>query len=241
MPAAYMTEAQFQLQQKMRERGIGPVTIMSNRVPQPLDSILSQSLTTTQTMTRQRSELPWIIGVDPGKNGGVVIRSVVDRSMSLRSPVEQHRMPATLDGVINLFGQLAEVCPTQINERPSFCGIHYHVLPKKAIVYVEHLQPFPLGSRKSIWTLAEGYGQLLAVIRNAGFSAKRVRPQEWQTTLNVRCGGDKKKLWDFAKSIFPEVSFECADAFLISEYGICDLAAQELSGQSFISEYYLSG
>jgi hypothetical protein len=178
--------------------------------------------------------------VDPGIHGGIVVRSVVDQSTSFRKPVEQCQMPGRLEGLIDLFGRIAQLCPVQ-NPSPLFGGVHEGICERRAIVYVEHLQPFPLMSRKGVWTLAENYGQLIAAIRNAGFVAKRVRPKEWQTTLNVRCHGDKKRLWEFAKAIYPAVTLDCADAFLISEFGICDLAAQEFSGQSFLSEYYLFG
>ena len=146
----------------------------------------------------------------------------------LQEPIGQYPMPKDIDGLILLFSDLAELCPRNEGAGHLFCGVHSLVKPCNAAVYVEHLQPFPLMSRKGVWTLAENYGSLLAVIRNAGLNFKRVRPMEWQKTLNVRCKGDKERLWELARGIYPACEFNCADAFLISEYGAVDLLSQKI-------------
>ena len=146
-----------------------------------------------------------IIGIDPGKGGGIAAK--VGRSIYVRK----------------LDGELEELSNW-------ISGLKYYFENAEPIAYIEDVPKF-VGRNipsSSGFVLGKSYGELLGVLTAFGIRPNKVRPQAWQKAVEAgkRDGRSdsqwKKHLQSIAKDLFPtlRVTLWNADALLLLEYGI---------------------
>lgn len=141
-----------------------------------------------------------IIGIDPGKDGAVAfINGDYGR----------------LDAVHSLRGlKTAELARSLTLNR-------YYVS-----AFVEDVHSSPQQGVVSAFTFGKGYGVILGALYVQGVNVKLIRPVEWQGALGCLSEGNKKSLFEFAKSLYPTEyaggMFKAAqaDAVLIAHYGM---------------------
>ena len=141
-----------------------------------------------------------IIGIDPGKSGGIAWHSA--GSMTVQ------KMPETLADLYYLI----EACVVEI--RPI-----YRSMECKA--YIEQVHSSPQMGVKSAFTFGQGFGHLEMALTAAGIPFERVRPQAWQKEMQCLTKGDKNVSKRRAQELFPnlKITHSTADATLICEYG----------------------
>lgn len=145
-------------------------------------------------MSGKDSDRAVIIGIDPGKSGGISM--VLDRHS-----VRATKMP---DTEADIFAVL-EDCKQR---GPVFC-------------YIEKVHSMPKQGVKSTFTFGQNYGFLRGCLISLGIPFEEVTPQKWQKALSCQSKGDKNVTKAKAQQLFPQVKIThaIADALLIAEYG----------------------
>ena len=138
-----------------------------------------------------------IIGIDPGKSGGIAW--ITDGSPCVE------KMPETLQDLWELIDEIS--CANQ--ETGSV----------KA--YIEAVHSSPQMGVTSAFTFGQGFGHLEMALTAAGIPFERVSPQKWQKALGCLTKGDKNVSKRRAQELFPsmKVTHATADALLIAEFG----------------------
>ena len=150
-----------------------------------------------------------IIGVDPGKSGGIAWHDG-ERARVVK-------MPATLQDLWELVDNIRQ---------DSF----RHHLWAKTTAYLEQVNAGAFASKgdkkrkmgvTSAFTFGNGFGHLEMALTAAWIPFVRVSPQKWQGALGCRTGGDKNVSKARAQELFPDLkpTHATADALLIMEYG----------------------
>jgi hypothetical protein len=139
-----------------------------------------------------------IIGIDPGKGGGIAWFD--DRG---RPCVEA--MPDTLKDLADFMRDI----------RDSFEE------PGTVKAYLEQVASSPQMGVVSAFTFGNGFGHLEMGLVAHGIPFERVRPQVWQKAMGCLSKGDKNITKRRAQELFPDckVTHKTADALLIAEYG----------------------
>jgi crossover junction endodeoxyribonuclease RuvC len=139
-----------------------------------------------------------IIGIDPGKNGGIAW--ICDGKACVE------KMPDTLQDLWDLI-------------RDIQCSMWPCVLDAHA--YLESVSSSPQMGVKSAFTFGNGFGHLEMALTAASIPFTRVRPQVWQKALGCLTKGDKNITKRRAQELFPsiKVTHAVADALLIAKYG----------------------
>lgn len=144
---------------------------------------------------------PVVVGIDPGKSGGIAI---------LRS-----------DGVLLSYRPMGEAY--ELAEYLSGLEI--------VRCYVEKCQAMPSQGVKSMFTYGVGYGKILGVLETVKISYDLIQPQKWQKRMipGTKKGGTKPAALAKVRQLFPHEKFilpNCrvphdgiVDAVLIAEYG----------------------
>lgn len=133
------------------------------------------------------------IGIDPGKNGGIVILGGGDL-------IEVNKMPPTERDVWNILR------PYQ-HSTDTFCLIEkVHSMPGQGV--------------SSSFTFGMGYGALRMALVASEIPFEAITPQAWQKGLGCLTGGDKNVSKERAQNLFPKikVTHAIADALLIAEW-----------------------
>ena len=132
-----------------------------------------------------------IIGIDPGKAGGIV------RMSPTGEVIEAVKMPATV------------------------ADIYLALDRGPARVWLEHVHSSPQMGVVSAFTFGRGYGQLEGVLQGLLLPYERVTPGKWQRAMGCLSKGDKNVTKRRAQELFPQVkvTHAIADALLIAEYG----------------------
>jgi Holliday junction resolvasome RuvABC endonuclease subunit len=140
-----------------------------------------------------------IIGIDPGKSGGIAW-------ISERGPCVE-KMPETLQDLWELVRDISYGFPYGSNNQ--------------LIAYIEQVASSPQQGVKSAFTFGNGFGHLEMALTARSIPFVRVRPQVWQKALGCMSGGDKNKTKARAQELFPslKITHATADALLIAEYG----------------------
>lgn len=141
---------------------------------------------------RVRKEEMNILGIDPGKNGGIALIGDFELSPLF------YKMPETIKDVWDLISGLP---------------IHF--------AYIEKVNASPQMGVVSAFTFGRGYGFLLMGLHAAKIPFEEVRPYKWQKYMGCLSKGDKNITKDKAQQLFPmvKVTHAIADALLIAEYG----------------------
>ena len=139
-----------------------------------------------------------IIGIDPGKSGGIAW-------ISDGKPCVE-KMPETLSDLWELIDSIkgASSPPLGIGQT-------------HAKAYIEQVHSSPQQGVKSAFTFGNGFGHLEMALTAAGIPFERIRPQAWQKALGCLTGGDKNVSKRRAQELFPslKITHATADALLI--------------------------
>lgn len=144
-----------------------------------------------------------IIGIDPGKTGGIAVRY-------WNGFLATDPMPET---------------------EGDFVGLMFDVLSRigehNVVAVIEHVSAFPGQGAAAMFTFGEGFGFMKGVFMTLEVPIELVRPQKWQKHFSLgtkKKAGDrrrwKNKLKAHAQRLFPEVevTLENADALLILKW-----------------------
>jgi len=135
-----------------------------------------------------------VVGIDPGKDGGIAIAST--------QTIVAYKMPQT--------------------ERDIFDLLKDEVLPDETpVVFLEKVHSMPGQGVSSSFSFGRGYGFLRGVITALRYPLHEVTPQKWQKALGCLSRGDKNVTKGKAQQLFPQLKIThlTADALLIMEYG----------------------
>lgn len=135
-----------------------------------------------------------IIGIDPGKDGGIAFQSGDGGPASLR-------MPETVGDLVDRLRLLASA--------------------GHRLAYVERVHSSPQMGVVSAFTFGRGVGNIEAACQALGISLVWVTPAVWQKAMGCMTKGDKNVSKRRAQELFPtlKVTHATADALLIAEYG----------------------
>lgn len=137
-----------------------------------------------------------IIGIDPGKDGGIaaVWKGVPD---AIKMPPTPHDVADYLAGY----------------KATEIAG------PIKA--YIEKVHSMPKQGVASSFTFGQGYGVLIGALSALCIPYELVTPQTWQKAMGCMTKGDKNVSKAAAQRLFPSIKMThaIADALLIAEYG----------------------
>ncbi len=142
-----------------------------------------------------------IIGIDPGKGGGVAILEQKDNSyMSMKFPKELEDLSAMLETFIQRYNT------------------------KDIFVMIEHVHSFPTDSRPAAFSFGRNLGHWEGILSTYELEWSTVAPRTWQEHYDIPVIKNKheRKNWlkDIAKSLFPnvKVTLHVSDALLIANY-----------------------
>ena len=149
-----------------------------------------------------KSPFKKVIGIDPGKGGGVAI--ITDET------VEVHNCPRTVAAMAHLMGM---------------CFINVAVYRTK--VFLEKVWSFPTDGRAGSFTFGENYGQWQGILASHEIDPVLVTPKMWQSHFEIQ----KELKKDIRKRILKQIAIErcpstkkitlkTADALLIAIYGV---------------------
>lgn len=152
----------------------------------------------------------FVLGIDPGKNGGIV---------------------GLTNGHINLIDKMPQ---TPVDMWGYFKSSGLHLLLKsteiKSYVYIEDVHSMPTDGVRSAFTFGRGVGLLDGVLSFYPVDIIRVTPATWMGKLEIKRLGEetrynfKKRLVEIAQGMAPvvdrnKINLQTADAFLIAKYG----------------------
>lgn len=141
-----------------------------------------------------------IIGIDVGKNGGIVVYDTENNKL-----LECIKMPPTPKDLLDFLS----------------------IYKENSVCYLERVNGMTGQSASASFVFGEGYGQLTMGLIACGIPTVTVSPQTWQKTIGLR-NTDKlgKTEWKNilkkkAQQLFPyaKVTLATSDALLICEYG----------------------
>lgn len=133
-----------------------------------------------------------IIGIDPGKSGGIA-RLADDECCTCKMPDTERDLWDTLSAL-------------------SHEGVK---------AYIEQVHAMPKQGVSSTWVFGQNYGGLRMALIAAGIPFEAVSPAKWQKALGCMSRGDKNVTKRRAQELFPslKITHAVADALLIAEYG----------------------
>ena len=148
-----------------------------------------------------------IIGIDPGKSGGVAIwRS------GLHTIV---KCPKTIEG-------MSDIIRTSQNSE-------YIDKNMKAVAYLEQVHAMPHDGRSSLFKFGQNFGQWQGILTAHNVNTILVSPQKWmkywKTKFNIEPSKDKQERKRVLKEIATQytdkrVTLYNSDAILIAMYGL---------------------
>lgn len=142
-----------------------------------------------------------IIGIDPGKSGGISVYSLTKGCL-----IEAVPMPETAKDLHDYLKLL------QVN----------------SVCVLEKVQGLPKMGGSSMFNFGKGFGHLEMALISLNIKTFEVTPQVWQKTFQLGTKGNKSttewknKLKFKAQQLYPKVKVTLAisDSLLILEYGI---------------------
>lgn len=152
-----------------------------------------------------------IIGIDPGKDGGVAVISEW--------------------GVVR-----ARVLPSDIGELRDIIS-HEAPAPNKiappCMVYLESVHAMPKQGVRSVWTFAQGFGEIIGMLIALGIPYQLVTPQRWKKVVleGLPWKGNKNCSIDYVRAKYPDLDLKrtprctkyhdgMADAVCLAEFGL---------------------
>ena len=149
-----------------------------------------------------KSPFKKVIGIDPGKGGGVAI--LTDKT------IQVHPCPREVKDIAILIGMcLKDVAPYRVK------------------VFLEKVWAFPTDGRAGSFTFGCNYGQWQGILSANELETILVTPKTWQSHFEIKKGLPKnvrkKMLKQMAIDRCPEtkrITLKTADALLIAIYGV---------------------
>lgn len=145
-----------------------------------------------------------IIGIDPGKSGGIASINAAGQASGDVMPI----IGKDIDGHA-LAGMLTAAAPD--------------------LVIIEKVGAMPKQGVTSTFTFGTGYGRLLGVCEALGIPYRLVTPQAWKKTVLAGTAKDKDAAIAFVRRAFPMIDLTpgrkrvphdgIADAACLAEYG----------------------
>ena len=142
-----------------------------------------------------------IIGIDPGKNGGLVVIE--------EDEIRAHKCPETPDEMATLFG-------VALNGDA----------PIDTYFVIEKVWARPGNASRAAFTYGVNFGLWLGIAASYEVDVNYVLPQKWMAHVGCPNGMKvtQRKIWlkDKAKELYPslkKVTLATADAILIAKYG----------------------
>lgn len=125
----------------------------------------------------------YILGIDPGKRGGLVL---IDHNKRVRLA---ESMPKDLTGLHDIFLACNSI---------AACNL---------IIAIEKAQAYPGQGVCSTFAIGVGYGSLLMACEMLGIKPKEIRPREWKARMiaNKDKRQDKQESIRIAEQYFPEL------------------------------------
>lgn len=140
-----------------------------------------------------------VVGIDPGKAGGIAY--------------------------INLKNNMVAAIPMPETERDILDELNILIGTANIVVYLERVGTiFAKGGKvspKAMFSFGQGYGFLRGAIMGSQIRLENVQPQTWQKALGCLSKGDKNVTKQRAQELFPnmKITHATADALLIAEFG----------------------
>jgi len=158
--------------------------------------------------------MKYIIGIDPGKNGGIAL---LDQEGNV---INVEKMPETPQDLYSSLAQLSSLVSAFDDSQ--------------LVVYIEKVGGIPGQGASSAFSFGKGCGHLEMALLALKLKTNDVTPQKWQKLYSVghssitkSTAAEKKehklKLKAKAQSLFPslgkKITNATCDALLIAEYG----------------------
>ena len=142
-----------------------------------------------------------IIGIDPGKSGGVAVISE-DKINLANTPEEPIGMANVISSALN----------------------SAYIDNERLTTYIENVHAFPTDARSSAFKFGMNYGMWLGILGAYKIEVKKVSPYKWMEPykpLPKIKQERKSKLKEIAQGLCPDirVTLKTCDAFLIALYG----------------------
>ena len=150
--------------------------------------------------------MKYIIGIDPGSNGGIAVLDMEGNVMFVR------KMPDTPQDILECLRKFAGT----------------ELFNSEAICYLEKVgMGMPGQSSKATATFARHCGHLEMALLALGIKTNDVTPNKWEKSYQLGKSSDssktewKNKLKAKAQQLFPKekVTLAICDALLLAEYG----------------------
>lgn len=137
----------------------------------------------------------WIIGIDPGKSGGMA--------------------------ALSQSGAVMVSCKLPETERDIETLLVKGVADDAEFAFIERVASSPQMGVKSAFSFGQSYGFLRGCLCAAGVAFDEVTPAKWQRAMGCLSKGDKNVTKAKAQQLFPgiKITHAIADALLIAEYG----------------------
>ena len=143
-----------------------------------------------------------ILGIDPGKNGGIAAIATDTRQL-----LEVVKMPPTPADILNYLRHVSDTT--------------------QCVAYLEKVGGMPGQGGAASFTFGENYGQLTLALLACGIPTEIVSPAKWQKSFNLQGKkgesktDHKNRMKARAQQLFPteRVTLWSADALLIAKYG----------------------
>ena len=162
-----------------------------------------------QTVSYIKSTCLIIIGIDPGKSGGIRAYDGKNMTNVQSCPSDPTGMANSLKGIIK--------------------DLNIDTVGKDVTqVIIEHVHAFPSDGRSSVFKFGTNYGMWLGICASLELDVTTVPPQVWMKKygeLPKEKQERKRYLKMLALSYFQElkVTLKTADAILIAKYGFEEL------------------
>ena len=135
-----------------------------------------------------------VLGIDPGKAGGLAL-------LTEGAPLETWKMPDTERDLLVLLEALE---------------------PRTSFAVIEQVTPMKGWGASSSWEFGQHYGTLRMALIALYIPFRAVSPTTWQRQVfGKTSGGDKKMTWRAAQERYPDhkITHAIADAIFIARYG----------------------
>lgn len=140
-----------------------------------------------------------IVGIDPGKTGGIVVLDGATGEIVSMVPMPMMAKEFDVDALFQIF----------------------QALPQGSRVIMEGVHAFPGQGSVSIWSFAEGVGIVKGLVRASQLPLESVYPQTWQKATCGPTGKDKAVTAAWAVRMFPKAQLVLPKCRKPHE-GICD-------------------
>lgn len=150
----------------------------------------------------------FIVGIDPGKNGGIV-------SLTNGKITTIDAMPSTIEGIWNHF---------------LYLGFPNMIKKEETYVFIEDVHSMPTDGHVGAFSFGRHMGHLDTVLSRLVHNVVWIRPREWMQSFDLKRDKQeskynyKKRILQLAKgktqkTLAQQITLKTCDAYLIALYG----------------------